>query len=43
MEQNKKEQKYGQKGRCLLMFIGFVFLFIVLLVFIYQKNFVLEF
>jgi len=31
MEQNKKEQKYGQKGRCLLMFIGFVFHLAVLI------------
>jgi hypothetical protein len=37
------ELSKGSKGRCFVFFLLFLFLFCLLLVYIYQKNFQLDF
>ena len=38
-----EEQDYGQKGGCFLKFLLYLGLFIILLIWIYYKNFQLSF
>jgi len=38
-----KELTKGSKGRCFVFFLLFVFLFCLMLVYIYQQNFKLDF
>lgn len=37
------EMNYGKKGSCFLQFLVFVVLFVILLIWVYNKNFQLTF
>lgn len=38
-----KHPQVGKKGNCFLLFIVFFFIFVILLVWVYQMNFQLDF
>ena len=38
-----ENMNYGKKGRCFAMFLIFVILFVILLIWVYNKNFNLTF